>query len=206
MKQYPALASIEFRGIAVGMYATDAMLKKSPISLIRCGTISQRRYLAILGGTTASVDEAFNEGLFWGKDAILDHTFLPDVHQRLHDAILGAQRATGTGSIAVLETDTVSCNLRAAEMALKGTPVELLEVRMGDTQMGGHGLSIFQGDLHDIEAAMDIALGFLDAKNYTYTHRILTSPHEAMVDQINASTRFNRALNLELEDGEHKLT
>ncbi|NCC53588.1 MAG: BMC domain-containing protein, partial [Spartobacteria bacterium] len=109
------------------------------------------------------------------------------------------------GALAILETDTVSSNLRAAEMALKGTPVALIEVRLGDTQMGGRGLSIFQGDLHDIEAAMDIATGFLTAKNYHFVHRILTSPHEAMIAQMNTSTRFNQALNLELEDGEHRL-
>jgi microcompartment protein CcmL/EutN len=67
--------------------------------------------------------------------------------------------------------------------------------------MGGRGMSIFQGDLHDITAAMDMATHFLRVKEYPFTQRILTAPHEAMVQQMNHSTRFKNALNMEL-DGE----
>lgn len=199
MKKYPAMASVEFSGIAVGMYATDALLKKSPISLLRSGTIGRGRYLTIIGGSTGSVLESLHEGIFWGKDDVVDYTFLPDIHPVLHDAILGGIRPTVSGALAVIETPTVSCNIQATELALKGTPVELVEIRLGDTQMGGRGMSIYQGDLHDIEAARDIALSFLEGKNIQAVHRTLTAPHEGMIEQISGSTRFNKSKNIELQ-------
>ena len=55
MKDYPAIAVLEFGSIADGIYSTDAMLKKAPIAMIKSGTVSGGRYLIILGGSTASV-------------------------------------------------------------------------------------------------------------------------------------------------------
>ena len=63
MRRYPAIAVIEFASIADGIYCTDALLKKAPIAMIKSGTVSQGRYLIIIGGSTASVEESLNEAL-----------------------------------------------------------------------------------------------------------------------------------------------
>ncbi len=199
MKKYPAMAVVEFAEIARGMFATDKMLKKAPIAYIRCGTISRGRYLTVIGGTTASVEESFDEGLFWGGDHVLDSVLLADIHPRLHDAILGQRRAVASGSIAVVETETVACNVRAAELALKGTPVELAELRLADDGLSGKGLSLYQGELHDIEAAMDIVTGFLTAAGKQVNYQVLSAPHEAMQARTAAHSLFDGGPALELE-------
>ena len=108
----------------------------------------------------------------------------------------------GAGSVAVIETGTVSANVRAAELALKGTPVELIEIRLADTGLSGKGFSIFQGELHDIEAAVEIADGFLKRAGVEATLRIISAPHEAVTHQIAGSTYFGSASLLELEGEE----
>jgi microcompartment protein CcmL/EutN len=201
MKKHPAIAVVEFKDIAVGIVATDAMLKKSPIAFLKCGTISRGRYLTLIGGTTASVEEAVNEGLFWGGQNVLDHVLLADVHPQVYDAILGQRRAIGSGSLAIIETATVSSNVRAAELALKGTPVDLIEIRLADTGLSGKGVSIYHGELHDIEAAVDIAVGFLERTGVEVGFKIISAPHEALSKQVDASTYFESSPLLEL-DGE----
>ena len=74
MKQYPTLAVIEFASIADGIYCADALLKKAPISMIKAGTASQGRYLIILGGSTAAVEESLNEALAVGQQAQVEVT------------------------------------------------------------------------------------------------------------------------------------
>jgi len=201
MKKYPAMAVVEFREISRGMYATDTMLKKAPIAFIRCGTISRGRYLTVIGGTTASVEEAYTEGLYWGGDSVLDSILLADVHPQVHDAILGTRRTEGSGAMAIVETGTVACNVRAAELALKGTPVNLMELRLADMGLSGKGLSIYQGELHDIEAAMDLVSSFLQAAHRDVTYRIISSPHEAMSERVQAHSHFGTGALMEL-DGE----
>jgi microcompartment protein CcmL/EutN len=201
MKKYPAIAVLEFREIPVGLVATDAMLKRSPIGFLKCGTISRGRFLTLLGGTTASVEEACQEGLLQGGNGVLDHVLLADVHPQLFDAILGDRQPVGAGSLAIIETSTVSSNVRAAELALKGTPVDLVELRLADGGLSGKGLSIYHGELHDVEAAVEIAAGFLRAAGVEAGFRIIAAPHEALADHVGAGTRFAAAALLEL-DGE----
>ena len=201
MKKAPALAVIEFRDIPAGVDATDAMLKKAPIAFVKAGTITRGRFLALIGGSTAAVEESLREAQFRAGESVLDHLLLADVHPRVYDAILGGRRAAGTGAIAVIETDTVASNVRAAELALKGTPVELVELRLADSGLSGKGVSIYQGELPDIEAAVDIVLGYLREAGGDVRHTIISSPHDALVRQLGSGTSFASAALLDL-DGE----
>lgn len=202
MKNYPAIALLEFRDISVGMHTTDAVVKKAPIAVLKCGTISHGRYLTLIGGSTASVQESYREGLLHGKDSIIDHVFLPDVDPALHDGMLG-KRTAGPwhGAVGIIETQTISANVLAAEKALKATPVGLVELRLSDSWLAGKGVSIYHGDLHDIEAAMEVAITHLQEAGIDVLYRIITSPHEAITQQIGTSTHFVGSALLDL-DGE----
>ena len=103
--------------------------------------------------------------------------------------------------MAIIETPTVSSNVRAAEMALKGTPVELVEIRLAESRLAGKGLSIYRGELHDIEAAMDIAVSFLKHNKVEVLSRIIAAPHDSLTNQISGSTFFHDVPLMEL-DGE----
>lgn len=199
MKKHPAIAIIEFSEIPAGMSATDAMLKKAPIAFVKCGTITRGRYLTLIGGTTASVEVSLEEGLQHGEGSVLDHILLADVHPRVYEAIVGATRVGGSGALAIIETDTVASTVRAAETALKATPVALLEIRLADTGLSGKGISIYQGDLFNIQAAVDVAMRFLDEAGVQARHRIIAAPHDALIRQIDTSTWFDSQQVLELE-------
>jgi microcompartment protein CcmL/EutN len=201
MKKHPAIAIVEFKDIAVGMHATDAMAKKAPIALLKCGIISHGRYLTLICGTMASVDEAYKEGLFLGADSVIDHVILPDIHPQVHDAVLGRRLLGRTGAIAIIETDTVSRNVRAAELALKGTPVDLVEIRLADSLLAGKGVSIYRGELPDIEAAVELAVSYLSQAGASPVHRIIPAPHDSLSRQIEISTYFMESELMDL-DGE----
>jgi microcompartment protein CcmL/EutN len=202
MKKYPAIAVIEFGSIADGIYCADALLKKAPIAMIKSGTVSRGRYLIIIGGSTASVEESLNEALAVGQAWVLDHVFLPDVHAKVHDAMLGRRVACEPDAVAILETDTVAANVRAAELAVKGTEVRLVELRLADYEMCGKAISVFNGELHEIQAAMGLACYFLrDRKEYVQ-HRIISRPHETLTQQLAAGTRFADTQARELEGEE----
>ena len=201
MKKHPAIAVIEFSDIPTGMSATDAMLKKAPIAFVKCGTITRGRYLTLIGGSTASVDEALQEGRAHGGPSVLDHLLLADVHPRVYEAILGWRKPGNAGALAIIETDTVAANVRAAEAAMKGTPIELIEIRLADTGLSGRGLSVYQGSLPDIEAAIEIATRYVDQSGGQLRHRIISRPHGGLIKQIETSTWFGSQTVLDL-DGE----
>ena len=199
MRKYPAIAVIEFASIADGIYCTDSLLKKAPIAMIKSGTVSHGRYLIIIGGSTASVEESLNEALAIGQAGVLDHTFLPDVHIKVHDALLGQRVSVEKDAVAILETNTVAANVRAAELAVKGTEVRLVELRLAEYEMSGKAISVYNGQLPEIDAAMELAGNFLrDRKEYVQ-HRIISQPHEALTRHLADGTGFSGANPRKLE-------
>ena len=156
-KRHGAIALLEFETVAAGILAGDAMVKRSPIALLRCGSVHPGRFLVLVGGSVASTEEAFTAGLQVGEknDALHSNVFLGDVHPSLHDAVLGTRRAVNGDALAVVETRSSPPLLAAVDAAVKSTPVVLSEVRLGD-DLGGHALALVSGDLFDVETALDI--------------------------------------------------
>jgi microcompartment protein CcmL/EutN len=202
MKKASALAVLDYEDIPAGLYAVDAILKKAPIAFVRAGTVTRGRYLVLFGGSTASTQESLGEALATTRAAVIDHAFLPDIHPALYDAVFGAKKRT-TGSLLILETDTASSIVRAVEAALKGTPVELIEVRLSDTGLAGKGIALLSGTLHDVDAAAELAAAGTSggAPPQGFSHRVIAAPHDVLERDITATTRFDAAPLLEL-DGE----
>jgi len=195
MKKASALAVLDFEDIPTGIYAVDAILKKAPIAFVRAGTVTRGRYLVVFGGSTASTLESLNEAVAVTGTAILDQAFLPDIHPALFDAVFGTRRKAN-GSLLILETETASSIVRAVEAVLKGTPVELIEVRLSDTGLAGKGIALVAGTLPDIQSAADLA-----GQRARISYRLIPAPHDVLERDITAATRFEAAPFLEL-DGE----
>jgi microcompartment protein CcmL/EutN len=201
MKRASALAVLEFSDIPTGVFATDALAKRAPIAFLRAGTVTRGRFLTIVGGSPAAVEEAVEEALHHGASAVLDHTTLADIHPELYDAMMGMRLAPGSGALAVCEADTVSLAVRAAEAALKGTTARLVEIRLADAGLAGKGLFVLTGELHDLEAAVEIASGTTGSGAPALRCRILPAPHEASLRALAQATHFAGAPVLDL-DGE----
>ena len=189
MKRAPALAVLDFAQIPAGLDATDAMLKKAPVAFFRAGTVSAGRYLTLIGGTPASVEEALAEGLARAEGHLLDHLYLADVHPRLLDALEGRSGADGSGALLILETATASSVVLACEKVLKGTLVDLVEVRLADAGLAGKGLALLRGDLHELEAAVEIVTSVLPPAA-SLSYRVLARPHDALARENALGTAF----------------
>jgi microcompartment protein CcmL/EutN len=203
MKRTSAFAVIDFSDIPTGVCAVDSILKKASIAFVRAGTVTRGRYLVMFGGSTAATAESLAEALATSGNGIIDHAFLPDAHPALFDAAFGARRKS-TGSLLIIETETASSMVRAVEAALKGTPVDLMEMRLADGGLSGKGLALLSGSLHDVEYAAILAANGAGADAPPprgFSFRLIAAPHEIMEREIAAVTRFDLAPLLEL-DGE----
>ena len=151
----PALALLDFSSIAVGIEAADAMVKRAQLDVIRTGTVQPGRYLVLIGGTVAEVQESLATGRTVGADSVLDHVFLPHVHPDVVTAIGGGRTEAPRDAVGVIETSTVAAAIRAADSGIKGAEVRLLEIRMADG-LGGKGIVLYSGMVADVEAAVEI--------------------------------------------------
>jgi microcompartment protein CcmL/EutN len=189
MTKFPAIALIELSSIAAGAFAADRMVKRSPIELLHTGTVQPGKYLILIGGGTAEVEESYREGMQSADAAVLDEVFLPQVHPQVVEALEGARAFANYESMVVLETSTIAAIVRATDAAAKGALVEVAELRIG-SGLGGRGLAILTGALTDVEAAADIATKSLAGRNVTLCHSIISNVHGQLAERLGESSRF----------------
>ena len=189
MTKLPAIALIELGSIAAGTFAADKMVKRSPVELLHAGTVQPGKYLILVGGGTAEVEESYREGMQAAPAEILDEVLLPDVHPQVVNALDGARSFHRYESLVVLETSTIAAILRATDAAVKGARVELAELRLANG-LGGRGVAILTGELSDVQAAAEIAGRCLAGRNVTLCHSIVSNVHEQVVSHLGESTRF----------------
>jgi microcompartment protein CcmL/EutN len=156
-QRHTAIALLEFESVASGILASDMMVKRAPIALLRCGTVHPGRFLALVGGSVASTEEAYRVGVDHGESerTLRDCVLLSDVHPAVHDAVLGARRDLEHEALAVVETTASPALLAAVDAAVKGTPVDVCEVRLAD-DLGGRAIAFLSGDLTDAATALEI--------------------------------------------------
>ncbi|HKQ47281.1 MAG TPA: BMC domain-containing protein [Phycisphaerae bacterium] len=164
MDEHPAIALIEFGSIAIGARASDAIAKKSPVTIVRTGTLHPGKYAILFSGQVAAVDESYVEGCRFGADCVIDRVFLPDVAPSVYEAILGRRGDWREDTLGIIETFSMAAVIEAADAAVKGANVEVVEIRLGDG-LDGKGLAHFAGVQADVEAAIEIGTSRIAHRN-----------------------------------------
>ncbi len=185
----PALALIEFSSIAVGIQAGDAMVKKAPIAAIKAGTVQPGKYLVLITGGVAEVEESLQAGVAWGGETVIDTVFLPQVHPAVVHAV-GGGRIEGNGpALGVIETSDVAATIRAADAGVKGAEVALREIRLADG-LGGKAFCLFQGEVQDVEAAVEIGVGSLPNPAILVSQVVIPQLHREMGENLLTTSYF----------------
>lgn len=185
----PALALVEFGSIAGGILAADAMIKKAPINVIKTGTVQPGKYLVLIGGSVADVEESLAAGEMVGGRHLLDTIFLPDVHPEVVESIGGGRVPDANDAVGVVETTTVSAAIHAADAGIKGAYVHLIEVRLADG-LGGKGITLFSGLVADVEAAVEIGSEALSDPELLVETVVIPKLHPEMWANLSDATRF----------------
>lgn len=184
-----ALGLLEFDSIAAGIVAGDAMVKRSPVDTIRAGTVQPGRYLVMLCGEVAEVQEALEAGRAAGGSVLRDELFLPQVDRAVVLAIGGTRRTSAGQALGIVETQTAAACIRGADAGVKGATVVLRELRLSDG-LGGKGFVFFGGDVADVEAAVEAACRAVGRTELLINRAVIASLHGEMDENLRGDTRF----------------
>jgi len=189
----PAIALLEFESIAVGMRAGDAMVKRAAVEVTYAGTVHPGKYLVLVGGDVAVVEEAYSAGRQAGGDSLIDSIFLPSAHQDLVAILRGSQGRMSGDAVGVVETRTAASTVGAVDRGRKGAEVEIVEIRLAD-RLGGKAFCIFSGLISDVEAAVDLAAGPIEKTGFLIARVVIPQFHSEMLANLESSSDFARNL------------
>jgi microcompartment protein CcmL/EutN len=85
-------------------------------------------------------------------------------------------------SLGIIETTTVAATVLAADAAAKAARVRITEMQLG-RGIGGKAFFTVTGPLAEVEAAVDAAVGVLDAA-LVHTTEIIPAPHADFVAKL----------------------
>jgi microcompartment protein CcmL/EutN len=188
----PALALLEFNSIAAGVLSADAMVKRATLAVVHAGTVQPGRFLVLIGGEVAEVQESLMAGLETTPDALSDHIFLPHVHPEVVRALSAVRVLKPDDALGVVETRTVPAAILAADRGVKGAEVTLMEIRLADG-LGGKGIVLFTGQVSDVEAALEIADSVL-TETQKVRQVVISQLHPDIAAVLREHTRFGAQL------------
>jgi microcompartment protein CcmL/EutN len=192
----PALALLEFDSIAAGITAGDAMVKRAPLQLIKAGTVQPGKYLVLIGGQVADVEEAIDAARNASAETLVDLVFLPDVHPDVVAAVAGARSTDEGEALGVIETTTVAAIIQAADAGVKGARVTLRELRMADG-LGGKGYLLFGGSVADVEAG--VSIGSARVGSQLVRDTVISQLHPQMLGNLSVDGRFENLVRTDQE-------
>lgn len=184
----PALGLLEFSSVALGLRAGDAMVKRAPVRALVVGSVQPGKFLVLVDGDPASVEEALAAGVEAGAPGLVDRLYLPDVHPDVGRAVAGGRWTGEIETLGIIETRTTVSAIRAADTACKAANVKLIELRLANG-LGGKAFCLFAGELTDMQAAIELGSATVDPGNLIQ-QLVLPQFHPEMADNILASTRF----------------
>lgn len=194
----PAIGLLEFDSVATGIVAGDAMVKRAPIGDLVAGSVQPGRYLVLVAGDVASVEESVAAGLEIGGLSLVAQVVLQDVHPGVVEALRGMRVPGPVESLGVIETASVAPVLAAADAGLKGAAVDLLEINLADG-LGGKAYLLFGGAVSDVEAAVEIGSGRVDDSELVGS-AVIPQLHDEMGDNLTHHSRFSVRMGREDDD------
>lgn len=185
----PAIAMLELASIAQGVRTGDAMVKRAPVDVIYAGTVHPGKYLILVGGDVASVEEALAAAQEHPA-CTLDALFLPHAHEHVTRALRGHRAVDAEGeAIGLFETATVCSTIRGADAACKGADITLRDIHLAD-DLGGKAYCVFQGPVAEVEIAIELAEASLDRPELLAGSVVIPQLADDMRDNLDRAMRF----------------
>jgi microcompartment protein CcmL/EutN len=176
----PALGVIEFKSIARGIFACDALAKKAPVNIIATNPICPGKYMIIFAGEVADVEESLQAGRAAGGDMVINDLFLPYLHEDVIPAISGATTIEKFGALGIVEAFSIVSCVQGADIAAKTAPIKLVELRLANG-LGGKGFFVLTGELADVEAAVAAATAHIRSEGLLAGAEIIAAPHPDLI-------------------------
>ncbi|MGL5676372.1 MAG: BMC domain-containing protein [Cellulosilyticaceae bacterium] len=184
MNEGRSLGVMEYRSVALGLQAADAMVKASTIKIIMMQTVCPGKYIIMFEGKLSSVQMAMEVGKREPFDTVLvDSYCLGNPDDNLFAAIYGTVEKGEIEALGILEGYSVASIVGAADEMVKTSPVKLIEVRLA-RGMTGKSYALFAGEVAAVEASLEKAKTMLIESGMYLHSAVIARPHPQIWEML----------------------
>lgn len=167
---------LELSSMADGYNTLDAIVKESPVTIVKAEPINPGKYLIIITGDVASVESAMDIGINVAGNSLIDQILLNNLDKQILPSIKSCFPPKEWDAIGLIETNSVAAAVEAADLAVKETDIHLVGIVTGN-ETGGKALVKISGTIGDVNISMSSVVEMLRKKNQLYRDIIIPGPH-----------------------------
>ncbi|MBP1743045.1 MAG: propanediol utilization protein [Firmicutes bacterium] len=178
-----AIGMVEFTSIARGIYAADQMVKISDVEIVTAGSVCPGKYIAIVQGDVAAVQDSVGIGERMAEEYLVDSIVIPNVSPLVFPAITGATMPERIQALGIMESFSLATMVIAADAILKAAELEPLELRLG-TGLGGKSFFTFTGDVAAVQTGVEAGVAVCEEKGLLVNAEVIPSPSDRLVSSL----------------------
>jgi len=178
-----SIGLLETNSVAKGVESADEMLKTADVELLMARTTCPGRYMVMIAGDVAAVQNAVDVGKETAGEFLVDTFVIANVHGAVFPALNCSGPAVELRSLGIIETYTVASCILAADAAAKSADVDLIEIRCA-TGLAGKSFVTLTGDVGSVRAAVDAGVGELEHEGLIQSYVVIPSPSQELYESL----------------------
>ena len=180
---FKAIGVIELKSIPKGVEATDAALKSAGVEMVSAHPACPGKYEIILTGSISNVTASVEHVLEKFGSYVIDSSVMGRIDEQVITALFGTQTGEKKGSLGLIETFSAATTIKAADIAVKTSRVDIFDLRVS-RGMGGKGVVMLTGEVGDVTAAVEAGSNYAKTSGQLSSFSIIAAPHEELWEQL----------------------
>ena len=178
-----AIGMVEFNSIAKGIYAADQMVKISEVEIVTATTSCPGKYIAIVTGDVAAVEDSVRIGEQTAEEFFIDSIVIPNVDPGVFPAITGSTMPERIQAVGIMESFSLATMIICADQILKAAELEAIELRLGNG-LGGKAFFTYTGDVAAVKSGTAAGIKIAQEKGLLVNAEVIPSPSELLIPSL----------------------
>ncbi len=166
--------------IAKGIEALDAMAKMAEIDILHTRAIPRGKYIILIGGEQAEVEQSLQAGLQVADKTLVDYFLIPNIHSQVLPALKSRIKVDELEAVGVIETKDVAASIYAADAAAKKAAITLIEIFPGGGA-GGKGYVILTGEVDAVHSAVNAGVSTIKKEGMLVSSIVIPYAHKSLL-------------------------
>ncbi len=178
-----SIGLLEFKSIAKGIEATDAMLKSANVELVLSTPICPGKYISIISGDVGAVKNAVEVGKGVGGTFTVEDYCISNISEAVFPALTATLEIGKIISLGIIETISAVTSIKVGDIAVKAANVQLMEIRLA-RGLGGKGFVLITGEVAAVKQAIKACENGLEETGGLISAVAIANPTKELIEKI----------------------
>ena len=181
----PCIGLLELSSVARGVEVADAVLWEAKVEMLFASPVQPGKYVMLFTGGVQDVRSAVRRGAELAGHDLVDELAIPQVHEQVVPMLRrrGGRINGQLDAVGVVETTTVASSIVAADLALKTSSVDLIDLRIANG-LGGKSFFTLTGEVSDVRSAVASGARSAQEKGLLAREVVIARPHPDLVNHL----------------------